>query len=56
MAGQARDLQMTAGCETSAIVTARACPAPPRLLAQALSGSLPLCRAAFAQVAADRQG
>src|SRR5215207_10050834 len=37
MAGQARDLQMTAGCETSAIITARACPAPPRLLAQALS-------------------
>jgi hypothetical protein len=38
MAGQARDLPMTAGCETSAIITARACPAPPRLLAQALSG------------------
>src|SRR5512133_838077 len=37
MAGQARDLQMTAGCETSAIITARACPAPPRLLAAQLS-------------------
>jgi hypothetical protein len=41
MAGQARDLQMTAGCESSAIITARACPAPPRLLAQALSHPAP---------------
>jgi hypothetical protein len=30
MAGQARDLRVVAGCESPLIITARACPAPPR--------------------------
>jgi hypothetical protein len=29
MAGQARDLRVTAGCESPVIITARACPVPP---------------------------
>jgi hypothetical protein len=37
MAGQARDLRVITGCGSPAIITARACPAPTRLLAQALS-------------------
>src|SRR5215207_8357262 len=36
MAGQARDLQMTAGCESPLIITARACLASTTLLAQPL--------------------
>ena len=37
MAGQARDLRWSQGRGNSVIITARACPAPLRLLAQALS-------------------
>jgi hypothetical protein len=37
MAGQARDLRVITGCQSPLIITARACPALPRLLAQALS-------------------
>jgi hypothetical protein len=39
MAGQARVLRVIAGCESPLIITARACPVPPRLLAQTLSGA-----------------
>jgi hypothetical protein len=38
MAAQARVLRVTTGGESPVIITARACLAPPRLLAQALSG------------------
>ena len=37
MAGQARDLRWSQGRGNSVIITARACPAPLRLLAQALN-------------------
>jgi hypothetical protein len=37
MAGQARVLRVTTGCESPVIIAARACPAPLALLAQALS-------------------
>jgi hypothetical protein len=37
MAGQARVLRMSTGCESPVIITARACPAPPALLAQPLT-------------------
>jgi hypothetical protein len=37
MAAQARVLRVTTGGESPVIITARACLAPPRLLAQALN-------------------
>jgi transposase len=39
MAGQARVLRVTAGCESPLIIAARACPAHSALLAQPLTGS-----------------